>query len=55
LVKGVAEIEGNVFFEAAEDGVVFDELFDAQVGEMSVEMPKLFYLSLSFRPDLMVL
>jgi len=43
FAEGVAEAEGKMFFEASEDGVVFDELFDFEVGEVSVEVAELFY------------
>jgi len=47
FIKGIAEVEGDIFFESSEDGIVLDKLFDFEVRKMLVKVSELFYLSLS--------
>lgn len=48
FVQSVAEVESHMFFEAPEDGIVLDKLFDFEMGKMLVKIAKLFYVLQSF-------
>jgi len=47
-MQSITETERYMFFKTAENGIMFDELFNFQMGKVSIKIAELFYCLSSF-------